>query len=600
MAIMKRYDLSNFAILVLLLFPLAGETFTGDAMNALMKKYRIPGAAVALFSEEELLFLNGFGYADMDTGKQVTGSTIFRTASITKSFTALGFAILAARGKIDLYDPVRELVPEIEIGNPWFDGQPVRVIHLLEHTSGFNELHFNDYNLHDPPDVPLIKGLEIGKNSRNLRWAPGTVRSYSSSGYALAGYIMEKITGDSFELFLEEEILQPLEMKDSSFGLGGDLPDRLARGYGYDYVPSPLTDTYSRSAGALNSTAADLSLFVRFLMKEKETASFLETASTTPASRAGLITGGGRGLGTSAYRGYLWRGHGGADIGFAGAYSYCRELNRGFVILTNCYHPDFAAGMREIQKLLQDYLIETSQNSPEPPPHAGIAAECNYSLLTGFYGWVNPPQRLTAWLDSLLNGYHIYERDGRLYCREYMSDRERRLIPAGSGLFRFEDSPVPSTAFAKGKKTDFFIGDSLYRKKPLWIHLGETGLFLAALAALFAALITGPVMVIISAVRKLRHRPAKKGFTPLIVSFSSSAALITGLILLGSQEMTDWGQPTIENRLFFFLSIWFAAGSVLSLILMIRGKSRNIYGYFLSLSGSGLALFLLSRGIIGL
>jgi CubicO group peptidase (beta-lactamase class C family) len=108
----------------------------------------------------------------------------------------------------------------------------VRVIHLLQHTAGFDDMHFNEmYNVADPPDLPLEAVLKINPNSRVVRWQPGTRMAYSNPGYRIAAYLIEKITGEKYEDRIAEKIFKPVGMPTSSFVLTKDDEAMLAKGY---------------------------------------------------------------------------------------------------------------------------------------------------------------------------------------------------------------------------------------------------------------------------------------------------------------------------------------------------------------------------------
>lgn len=123
-------------------------------------KSDILGAAVAIVQDGRPLLVKGYGCANLETNEQVTENTHFCIGSCTKSFTGLSFLRLLDEGRIDLNTPVREIAPEIEINNPWKDTDPVRIVHLLEHTAGFEDLHPNWFYF-ESPVVPLQRALKI-------------------------------------------------------------------------------------------------------------------------------------------------------------------------------------------------------------------------------------------------------------------------------------------------------------------------------------------------------------------------------------------------------------------------------------------------------
>ena len=128
-------------------------------LDSIMNEISTPGAAVAIVSRDSIIWIGTFGFANMETGEQVTENTHFCIGSCTKSFTGLGLLKLLDEGRIDLNTPVKEIAPEIEIDNPWEDTHPVRVIHLLEHTAGFDDSHPNWFYF-EGPVLSLRRALE--------------------------------------------------------------------------------------------------------------------------------------------------------------------------------------------------------------------------------------------------------------------------------------------------------------------------------------------------------------------------------------------------------------------------------------------------------
>lgn len=139
----RRLALACFA-LVLLLDRLAraqgpaprSHDALRDSMDAVLDRTGAPGVGVVLFSADSIRWEGYVGVADRTADRPVTAQTVFRAGSISKSMVATAVLLLVEEGRLNLYDPVRELVPEIEIQNPWTETDPVRVAHVLEHTAG--------------------------------------------------------------------------------------------------------------------------------------------------------------------------------------------------------------------------------------------------------------------------------------------------------------------------------------------------------------------------------------------------------------------------------------------------------------------------------
>ena len=211
-------------------FPKTVEEFR-DAVRAVLRDTGVPGAGLALVRTAGVEWAGGVGVADRDSNAPVTADTHFRAGSISKTFVASAMVQLYLDGEVDLDTPIREIAPELQIDNAWEPADPIRVIHLLQHTAGFDDMHFNEiYAPSTAPELPLDAVLSLNPASRVVRWRPGTRMSYSNPGYAIAGYLIEKITGQKYEDRIAERIFKPSGMPTSSFYLTTDDEARLAKG----------------------------------------------------------------------------------------------------------------------------------------------------------------------------------------------------------------------------------------------------------------------------------------------------------------------------------------------------------------------------------
>jgi CubicO group peptidase (beta-lactamase class C family) len=139
-------------------------------LNEILDETNTPGLGITLVSRDGVIWKAGLGLADRQTETSATSETLFRIGSISKMFVALSVLQLVERGRLDLDAPIRDLVPDIEFENPWAETDPVRVVHLLEHTTGFDDLHLVEYASSDPTPLRLAEGLALHPHSRTVRW----------------------------------------------------------------------------------------------------------------------------------------------------------------------------------------------------------------------------------------------------------------------------------------------------------------------------------------------------------------------------------------------------------------------------------------------
>jgi CubicO group peptidase (beta-lactamase class C family) len=165
------------------------------AIADVLKRTHTPGCGFALVTKDNVIFAGGVGKADLATNRDVTADTMFRIGSITKSFVALSLLKLNEEGKVDLYAKVAEVAPEVKIVNRWDATDPIRIVNLLEHTAGFDDMLLAEtYDMRGGPEVPLLATFAKFPEPQVARWRPGTLQSYSNVDYGVAGYIIEKLT----------------------------------------------------------------------------------------------------------------------------------------------------------------------------------------------------------------------------------------------------------------------------------------------------------------------------------------------------------------------------------------------------------------------
>src|SRR5258708_23108158 len=161
------------------------------AIKSELEKNHVPGAGVALISRGELLWCGGIGDADAASKRPVTCDTEFRVGSISKIFVALALLNIQEERKIDLEARLCDVTPEVPMTNAWEAAHPVRIVNLLEHTAGFDDMEPPEvYNVRDPYDYPLLDVFKRFQEPQRVRWSPNTRMSYSNPGYGVAGYLI--------------------------------------------------------------------------------------------------------------------------------------------------------------------------------------------------------------------------------------------------------------------------------------------------------------------------------------------------------------------------------------------------------------------------
>ena len=243
------------------------ETFLDALIPSQLRNRNIAGAVVSVVKDGQVLFQKGYGYADVEEKKPVLpDQTLFRPGSISKLFTATAVMQLVEQGKLDLDRDVNDY---LDFPIPKTYPEPVTLRQLLTHTGGFEETLKNLFVAHESDIKPLRTYLVNEMPARIF--PPGKIPSYSNYGFTLAGYIVERVSGEKFERYVENHILKPLGMNNSTFDqpLPPQLAPQMSKGYlSASKKPRDYEWVQAAPAGALTTTASDMTRFMLAFLQD--------------------------------------------------------------------------------------------------------------------------------------------------------------------------------------------------------------------------------------------------------------------------------------------------------------------------------------------
>lgn len=239
-----------------------------SVMRAFMQRTRAPGIAYGIVVDGRLLHVAAHGVRQVQTNAPVDTSTVFRIASMTKSFTALAILQLRDAGKLSLDDPAEKYVPELrQLRYATSDAPRITVRHLLTHAAGFPEDNpWGDQQL-DATDADLSRMIRQGIPFSNV---PGVAYEYSNFGFAILGRIVVNVSGMPYARYIQEKVLRPLAMTSTTMEARDVPASRLAHGYrlqdGAWVEEPPLPDGSFGAMGGMLTSSADLSRWVGLML----------------------------------------------------------------------------------------------------------------------------------------------------------------------------------------------------------------------------------------------------------------------------------------------------------------------------------------------
>ena len=298
---------------------------------------KVPGLALAIIENGAVIIKKGYGFSDVERGKEVTTETGFNVGSISKMFTAWGIMKLVEDGKINLDHPASTYLSRWELPPSEYDSSKITIRNLLQHTAGLSVHGYMGYETKE--EVISLTDCLSGKNNLDeqvkLDMEPESKWQYSGGGYTILQLVIEEVTKTTFAEYMDENIFRPLDMKHTSYDIDRRTLRGSAKAYNEEGVEIPLRLFSAQGAAGLHTTIEDLILFAL--------ASFSENPVLSSNSINSLITptelsGGDYGMGymiMNRFGDFTLSGHGGSNEGWQSGFMLDFESKSGIIVLTN-------------------------------------------------------------------------------------------------------------------------------------------------------------------------------------------------------------------------------------------------------------------------
>jgi CubicO group peptidase (beta-lactamase class C family) len=514
---------------------------------------------------------------------------------------------------------LQDVAPEIPLKNRWASSNPVRIVNLLEHSAGFDDMQPSEvYNRKDRTDYPLLDVFKRFQEPEDVRWPPGTRFSYSNPGYGIAGYLIEKVSGQPFDIYIQQNILAPLEIAVGDFRLTDANRAALAQGYeGKPPRAVPYKNIYLRPAGDMKASPGELAKLVQFFLRrgragdvqliKPESIARMEYPETISSAKNGLRLGYGLANYTESDGGVITHGHDGGIDGFISTYRYMPEQNWGYVVLLNSTVSGKALG--DMNHLAIDFL---SKDFPKPRQAVITLPGDELKKFSGYYAPRAPRSQLFAFLEQLTGGTWVRVAGGKLECSSLFGKGHEPLLPVGKNLFRGEKEPEATAVFfpdASGRMIYVRSGEDgeAYGERVFPIWMFTRLLLLAASAAIMAtalpyALFWGAWLLLARFIKKVkRMKHIRVRAVPLFTVLSFLLVLFAF-----TKVMDNIGTFNFWSFLIWIMTMAFMVLSLVGLGLAVSvpkaemRKTERILSLLISSACCIVTLFLSAWHLIGI
>ena len=535
-----------------------------------------PGASIVVVRRGAEPWFAGLGVADVASRRPATAETLFRIGSVSKQFVSLAILRLADRGRLSLDDPVKALVPDVPFENRWERTDPVRVVHLLEHTTGWDDIHLREY-AKDGSRMSLRDALVYGSTSRVSRWRPGTRMAYSNSGPAVAAYIVEKLSGQRFEDFVTQNLFRPIGLTSATYF---EPPGHTAATVYRDgaTVAYPYWHILYRPSGAINASARDMTAYIQFLLNRGMSAGTqvitaagidrMEVPRSTWAARAGVTAGYGLTSASLIREGFLWHGHSGDIRGGLSELWYVPEYGIGYFTSINS---DNGFDSFRIGQAIRLHLTR-GLSPPSVPRPARLPAKVDD--FTGWYEPASPGMQVFFFLERLRGLGRVRFDEGKLIYNA--GDDTRTYVPVHGTQFRRvypsgPQDPVPTLTLLQTEEGRFMqmgTGPETLRQVGGWFVGLELGIVTYVLLSFAAILIYAPAWITAA----LRRRGTRAQYVLQMWPLISVLSLLGGglSVALASDPIADLGNFTAWSVGLWLATLVFALGAMAHVVVLWR------------------------------
>ncbi|ESP91441.1 serine hydrolase domain-containing protein [Pseudoalteromonas luteoviolacea] len=561
-----------FAVVISCLSPVYA-TSNNDAVSGIDQKIeqvlteqQLDGIVWAMV-ESDRNVTGAQGVSDAQSQKAMTELHKMYVGSVTKAVLAVGVLRLITEQKLSLDTRVSEMLPSLEINNPWSKTHPITVRHLLTHTSGLDDIRLHQLlTTQTDPDMPLELAFR-DSSTLDVRNQPGRRFSYSNMGFTLLGMMIEKVAAERYEDYLLDQVLKPLKMHHSSFHFVDEHDPILAIGHYENQVRQTPVSTVLRPAGQFVTTAPDMAKFLRFLLTEEhdtksnfiapQLLSLMSTPQETESVKHGLKIGQGLVLSGRDRHDVFGACRPGSAYGYNAYLCIFPEQNKAYFWAVNTDNE--SAKLDKLNQLFIEQLdLEPAKLAEREAPSV------QNPEIEGVY--VLAPNKMVhfALPDLMFHSVYLSQNEGQLTIRS-LQTKDRVLLPLGDGIYRDKTRRTPSHVIYEARGEQYLTdGFKTYSK----ISVVKFTLYWVSLSV---GLLSFVYLLVVGLYKLVRFQTSQN--RALVLPAINFIAFAVPIYLLGQQHYLQLGDKTLASLSLFVCSTLLPLSVLTASVLLIRQRT---------------------------
>ena len=547
-----------------------------NQIEQLLKVQGLSGAVWSIVNDSGIITTDAVGYRHQPTQSRLLPHHKMHVGSVSKTVLSVGLLRMVTLGLLQLDDPLRNYLPDLPIINPWEATHPVTIRHLLDHRSGLTDAKlWQVFSTTADKYTPLKTAYERSPGILTVQLEPGTIYSYSNLGYTLLGLVIEKITKQRYEAYLDKWVLHPLGMTQSTFEFISQQEDTsLAYGHFDHGIPVTAMPMYLRPAGQFTTTAEDMGKFLRFLMSDgtlngdvfirNDLLKSIGIQTATIAYQKGVPYGDALGGYTRDRYGVVGIAKNGNILGFSAMIYFFPSERKAFFIAhnTDSETADY--------DLFNEVLVRHLRLSHQPFLSKHVAMDAQLFKWEGYYVPVITKVFPFQLFDILFAHVKVdVNNEGAILSP--LSGPKKRLLYQGQQLFSMEDRTAISHVFYSSMDGGLFISDGIRTIKKLSIFkIGSLAIsFVFGLLGLTCLVGIGGLSFF-----KGQYRVPKN---PYLWIFVPVLLICFSIVLMVNQPFMQFGDLNFASTLMTIGSIALLLGNIFFIFIEIQIRRRFFY-----------------------